>query len=421
VKDALFDHGVNSTALASSWLDRALARWPVRDAGLTLALRNTFRRRARLALTLALLASAGALFITSLNLRAAWLHSVEQSASERYFDIELGLQEATPSAGLLALVQGLPGVRQVEAWGASRAALQETPEMAVTQRYADGNHGGFTLRAAPAQTRLIAHQMAQGRWLQDDDGAGVVINTLAHATSFKGVQIGEVLNLNVRGHTLRLRLLGVVQELISPAAAYVTPAVFSRASGRVGSTNVLRVALHSRDAAQVHTRTQAIVQALEGRGIGVRRIVTEARLAAAQGGHVYILVVALACIASAMAVVGLLGLASALSVAVSERQREIGVLRAIGAGTGVLMKSVLGEGLLVALMSALLALLLAWPTSVVVGSVLARISTQVLALQLSWAGAALWLGLLLCGAVLVGWLPARRACQITVKAALADG
>jgi putative ABC transport system permease protein len=420
VKDALVDHGVNRHALASSWLARSLARWPLPDAGLSLALRNTFRRRARLVLTLVLLASAGALFITSLNLRAAWLHSVQQSASERHFDIEMELQQATTTPRLLGLLRGLAGVREVEAWGATRAALQAHSDTAVTQRYADGNHGGFTLRAAPVPTTLIDHAMPQGRWLRAEDEGGVVINTLAQATAFKGVQIGDTLRLNVRGQVLRLRLLGVVRELISPAAAYVTPATFAQATGLVGSTNVLRIALQRRDAAEVPSQVQAIVQALEGQGIGVRRIITEARLAAAQSGHVYILVFALAGIAGAMAVVGLLGLASALSIAVSERQREIGVLRAIGAGNRVVMKSVLGEGLLVALMSLLLALLMAWPMSVAVGGVLARISTQVLALQLSWAGPALWLLLLLGGALAVGWWPARRASNVTVKQALAE-
>ena len=50
------------------------------------AIRNITRRKGRLALTLALLAAAGALFLTSLNVRAAWLRTLAAATIERHIE-----------------------------------------------------------------------------------------------------------------------------------------------------------------------------------------------------------------------------------------------------------------------------------------------------------------------------------------------
>ena len=118
----------------------------------------------------------------------------------------------------------------------------------------------------------------------------------------------------------------------------------------------------------------------------MRGAITARRFAAAQGGHVAILVAALGFIALLMAVVGLLGLASALSVATAERTREFGVMRALGASRGLALRVVLAEGAVIAVASWALAVVLSLPLSAVVGRVLASIAAQDLAPRLERGG-----------------------------------
>jgi putative ABC transport system permease protein len=417
VKDAIDDHGVSPGAVSSSWVTGALARTRITDAALNLAVRNAFRRRTRLVLTLSLLAGAGAMFVTSFNLKAAWENNVTQAAHDRHFDLELGLQQAARRERVVTLIAAVPGVGHVEPWDVSRTTIAGNDGLDLASRYPDGAHGGFVLRGAPPHTKLVAHTMIEGRWLQAKDTDAVVVNTLARTIAFRHVRVGDWVTLSVDHRPLKLRLVGVTRELLTPGAAYVTPDAFSLATHTVGLTNAVRIALADHERTEGVSRS--IVQALEREHIGVKGVVTAKRFATAQGGHVYILVFALGFIAMMMATVGLLGLASALGTAVIERTREFGVMRAIGARSSVVISSVLGEGALIGLLSWTVALLLSLPLSAQVGRVLASISTQELSPHLSPFGAGLWLSVVLLGSVVVSFYPAKRASQLTVRQTLA--
>jgi len=118
-------------------------------------------------------------------------------------------------------------------------------------------------------------------------------------------------------------------------------------------------------------------------------------------------------------VVGLLGLASALSVATAERTREFGVLRALGASRGLALRVVLAEGALIGLASWAGAVALALPLSAVVARVLASIAAQDLAPRLDPTAVAVLLAALMAGAVAASLAPALRASRWTVRQSLA--
>ena len=416
VRAALDDHGAGSET-------STVARWAARvntgSIAVTLALRNSLRRRTRLVLTLALLASAGAMLETSLALRAAWTDNVARAAQQWRWDIELGLQAPAPAARVTALLSALPGVRAVEPWNGTGtgAAAAGDGGTEVVHTYPDGGHGGFSLRAAPPDTTMIVPHVVEGRWLGAGDGDGVVLNTTARAIAFRGARVGDTVALSVDHRPVALRLVGVIDETLTPGAAYVIPATFDRATGQDGAVNVLRIALHDRDGERA--ALAAISQALARDGLVVRGAVSARLFAAAQGGHVAILVAALGFIAVLMSVVGLLGLASALSVATAERTREFGVMRALGAGRGLALRMVLAEGALIGIASWGLAVALSLPLSAVVGRVLASIAAQDLAPRLDGRAVVSLLAALLVGAVAASLAPALRASRWTVRQSLA--
>ena len=92
-------------------------------------------------------------------------------------------------------------------------------------------------------------------------------------------------------------------------------------------------------------------------------------------------------------VVGGLGLGSTMSLAVLERTREIGVLRAIGAAPGAIMLLVQVEGLVVALLSWWIAIPLSLPVSALLARAFGRIMFPVpVRLLPEWTAVAAWLG-----------------------------
>jgi len=80
-----------------------------------LALRNTFRRRARLLLTLGLLAAGGAMFMTGLNIRDGWERAINDGLAARRYNMEIRLTRPEEIAPLVARLRSIPDVQEVEA------------------------------------------------------------------------------------------------------------------------------------------------------------------------------------------------------------------------------------------------------------------------------------------------------------------
>jgi putative ABC transport system permease protein len=122
----------------------------------------------------------------------------------------------------------------------------------------------------------------------------------------------------------------------------------------------------------------------------------------------------------AIVLVGGLGLASTMGLAVLERTREIGILRAIGARHRSILVIVLAEGLLIGVLSWLLATLLAVPVRLALEWMFGR---TMLSLPFSWLPEPIavltWLGLVLViSASATAW-PAFRATRVPTAVALA--
>lgn len=416
VRSALDDSGAGAALPTGTRTTRWLTRVQLPSPALTLAFRNTIRRRRRAAFTAALLAAAGAMLITSLNLRAAWEGSVATSAADRRYALEVHLAGSNPTDSVLRRVRAIDGVTAVEPWDGASSTVDDGRTFELSHSYPDGAHGGFSLRAAPPDTRLIAHVMREGRWLTATDSNGVVLNTMAVRVAFPGRHPGDRVAIRTGDAVDTLVVVGITRELLTPGNVYATPARFRRITGRGDVVSAIRVAL--RPDVRTDAMAPLLLRTLESSGTEVSSIITESRLGAAQGGHVYILIAALGAIAVIMTIVGLLGLSSSLGIAVVERTREFGVMRAIGAGSAPLLTMIVAEGALIAMLSWLLALPAAVVLSRIVGGVLARIAAQDLDLRLSPAAAGLWLLIVVCSAVVISLWPAVRASRLTVRESL---
>jgi putative ABC transport system permease protein len=84
---------------------------------LLISVRNTFRRKGRLALTLITLALGGAIFVAVFNLRESMLVFVEQIGKYFLSDVNVGLYQAYHWKEVEACLMEIPGVEQVEGCG----------------------------------------------------------------------------------------------------------------------------------------------------------------------------------------------------------------------------------------------------------------------------------------------------------------
>lgn len=419
VWEAINDYGTRPNAFNSNRLDALLGNIRGMDRTLLLSIRNTFRRRGRLVLTLGLLSAAGAVFMTALNVKSAWERNLAEAASDRRYDLEIRLNRSQPEGKVLGIIGGVPGVHKVESWNVDPAAANRPDGLEIARTYPDRGHGSFTLRSVPPGSRMVDLTLLGGRWLQPGDSDAVVLNHMA-LTLFPGVKPGDNINISVHGRQAGYHVVGIAREIVTPAAAYTSPEGFDRALGRSDRTNAVRVVMKGHDEKTIGAVKREIVLALERERIGVEVDISETRLASALSGHVFILIFALILMSAIMAVVGALGLMSAMGTSVIERTREFGVMRAIGGRSGTVMRNVMSEGVFIGLMSWCIAVVLSLPLSAAVGRLVGTLAFRLpLPLVPSPAAIFVWLTVISLGSMAASAYPARRASRLTVRETLA--
>lgn len=372
-----------------------------------LSLHNAFRQRLRCWLSLLALAAAGATFVGAGNLRVAVKHSVDRLFDAQRYDMSLRMTTPMPARDLVAAAAAVPGVAVAEAWGRAGAGLAHD----------DGTVGNaFDVLAVPVHSRVLVPVLRDGRWLRDGEPDGVVIGS-ALLKGNPGLQLGQRMQLLVEGRPVSLHLVGIVDS--GPDAVAYTAQTASAGWQGGALASLLLVQARDRSAGGQRELIRRLRTSLESRGAGVAagRLQSDSR----QGveDHLQMVVSFLGVMGWVMIVVGGIGLATTMSVAVLERQREIGVLRAIGARSRAILGMVQLEGLVMALLGWLLSLPLSVPVSVVLGQAFGRIMFAVpTALTPEPGGALRWLALVTVVSVLACAWPAWQAMRMPVARAL---
>jgi putative ABC transport system permease protein len=357
------------------------------------------------------------MFMTSLNVKAAWERNLTEAAMERHFDAEFRFARLQPADAVMATVASVPGVRRVEPWSVEPASLARADGLRVVRTQPDGGHGSLSLQAVPRDSAFLTPRVAAGRWLHAIDPEGAVLNEQAWSM-FPGLGIGDRLPLVVCGVGADLRLTGIVREHLSQATVYTSSEQFERITREPGLTGGVRVALESRGAPASEKLVADITRALENSGVSSQSV-SQAQLGRAYGGHLFVLIFVLVVMSMFMATVGVMGLGSAMTIGVLERTREFAVLRVIGASAGSVRRMIVGEAVLIGGSSTVLALGLSLPLTAVVDWIVGTASFGP-ALGTSSSGGALplWLAIIVVGSVAASAYPAWRASHLTIREAL---
>ncbi len=389
------------------------------------AWRNVARRKLRLGLTLVGLALAGAIFIATFGLKLGLDEAIEVLVGEFSADVVIDFAQPEEAQRMeqeaAAVAATMPAVERVESWGVADAR----------RVFSDGRVGSsFTLYGVPPTTQIADFAQRDGRWLSEA-AADVPFYINYETEKLTGrPAVGEALSLRINGlHDLEAQLVGISSRPFE-ANAYLPYDAFEQATGETGRAGRLVVymtsgssaasGLPSADAAAQDAVAAALVARYEAAGMTVLRTETAAGFREGYHAQFNMLVVLLMSLAGLTAVVGGLGLANTMALNVLERSREIGILRSMGAGRGLLRRLVLAEGLAIALIGGLLGILLSVPLTVILDRVMGG---TLMGSPLSFAfapwAAAGWLALALLIGLVACWVPAESAARMTIRAALA--
>jgi putative ABC transport system permease protein len=399
VRVALSDFGLSQTTFGASAFDRALTRIGGTFSLIVLAIRNSFRRRVRLVLTLLTLTAGGLFFLSALNVRASMINTLDHMFAAGKFDLSIYLEKSYEFEKIKRAIANTPGITRAEGWFVTEASLVSR----------------FTVVALPAETQLLNLEIIEGRNLAPGDTDAIVVNNVLAGREAK-MRVGETVALRMEGAESTWRVVGVAREAFSPAVAYIPLSSVQHPE----MVNSLRVALANTDPDAISLVKSDLDRNLEREEVRAHGSSIKAENRFGFDQHMLMIYVFLIVMSAIIGGVGGLGLMTTMSLNVFERRREMGVMRALGATPRIVWLMVVAEGVVIGVLSWAIAGLLAWPVSKAIGNLLVRaLFRGGLDFTFEPLGLLIWMVVSISLSALASFLPAWKASRVTVREALA--
>ncbi len=419
VREAMDSAGIQQSGGSNQqrgWFGRGCAALmqaisSVMSRPLLISLRNTLRRKGRVALTLVTLTLGGAVFIAVLSVQSSLDRTVDDLLHSLYgFDMQVTLADPERAAQVVTEVQRVPGVAVAESWSL----------LAARRVLADGGEGeSLTLFGVPPETQMMHPTITEGRWLLPDDESALVASVEV-LNDNPDLGVGDTMTLTINDREEQWTIVGAMVTMQGMPNAYTPFDYFGRVTHDVGRTRMVMVKTMHSDMAFVSTVAEELEAHLQRWSIEVSTIILMPEQRDSTKMVFNIIVGALLAMALIIAAVGGLGLAGTMSLNVLERTREIGVMRAIGASNAIVLQVVMLEGIILGLISWGIGALLAFPMStLLIGTVGSMLLGTSLSFTFSVVGLWIWLAVVLVLAAVASFVPAWNAAQISVREVLA--
>ncbi len=409
----LSEYGISQVWGGAGLLEVVLNRFPKLTRDLLLALRNPFRKRGRLILSLVTLTFAGAVFMSIINLQASLNGVLNEMFGFWRYDAWLIVDGHVPGERLVNEAMAVPGVEKAEAWGFTIGRYVRP----------DGSESdNLYLLCPPAGTELLDPPIITGRSLRPGDTDAILV-TGGFLDAEPGLGLGSRIPVKIEGREQEYTIVGVMNMLGNSALGYFTIMDYEAYARHVREPNranaiILTFTPGSTDfqrriSSQVERRyDRADIKVVSNFLIAEEREEIDGAFA--------IIVALLMVMTFVLATVGGLGLMGTMSLNVLERTREIGVMRAYGASSAAVFRIVIVEGLSIGMMSWMLAIGLSVPLSIPLArSIGESFMGYPMPAVYSPGGILAWAVLVVVISVFASIFPALRAVRLTVTEVLA--
>lgn len=411
VREALNHYGVSSSEFQLlGWLTEQLRFLPNH---LAMSLRNVFRRRTRLLLTLSALALGGACLISIFNLRSAITSAIDYAMQCLKVDVILTLDRPVNTDKLESVANKIQGVEAAEGWGFTPAQFYAPGSITDSRR---------VLLLAPPPDSTMTPPDVDPKIFSGENENGVII-TNQMLDRYPGLKIGDIVKIKIRERLVDFRIIRVYHMVGRPTdpSLFVSYTYLNKLLDGPDQVHDLRLRVSAQNIDGQNAAANAVSEKLfETLGLNVTEINLGASLESSFSEPAEIILLFLFVMASLVVIVGGLGLTGTIHLNVQERQREIGILRAIGAENFDVLWIVVIEALTMGILGWLLAVVFSIPITALMNNVIGSILLGTpLPIVFDPLGAIIWLGGTLLLAVLASVQPALYATSLTVREVLA--
>ena len=407
-RQAIVSHGLGG-GYAPGILDRLIAAFRFLPRPMLLSLRNTFRRKSRIVLALLTLMLSGVMFTAVMSTRASLDHTIAVQVQEYGYDVIAWLERPFRATQLIAAAQNVEGVEGVEVWSAEGGTMESDT----------GDEFYVRLWGLPPDSTMFKPRMIQGRWLNPEDEFTIVVNS--KTAKDRNIQIGDTLTWKFDPKERKWNVVGIIVDSSDGQVNCFVPIdTLSKMMGYAGQGTIMAVQATRHDRVSQSALVERLREALATAHVKANTIDSvEQKSAQIRSGFDVVLYLLLTMTLLA-AIVGSIGLMGTISINVVERTREIGVMRAIGATAFAVIRLFIGEGIVMGVLSWLIALPLSYPAAQALGNMVGNLLLRApLDFAYSMEGAVNWLLIVIGQSALASLLPGLRAAQMSVRETLA--
>jgi putative ABC transport system permease protein len=389
------------------WLDRLVGRVRRLPRPLALSLRNTFRRKARVALTLATLALSGAMFMMVMSVHASFNRTVDVMLNDFGGDVMVWFAKSYRVTRLTEVTEDVAGVVKAEVW-----TRRWVPLTGDQERY-------IVLVGVPPNSEILNPRIVGGRMLLPKDGHAIVMNQRIAAD--EGISVGDEITVKFDEQEITWTVVGLFLNPDNGQTNNLVPFdVLAGITGRAKRGSWVTVMSDKHDPESHQQLVRRLRETYAARGLEATYFETAGEMRDENWEQFRIVLYLLLMMAVLAAVVGGIGMMSTMSINVVERRREIGVMRATGAGSVAIVAIFVAEGVFVGLLSWLFAVPISVPSarlfSDVVGETLLYLPFD---FTYPVSGVALWLLIVVGLSALASLWPALHATRVSVWESLA--
>lgn len=410
VREAIYAQGRIKTSVSVGWFSQLTSYIAKLSRPAILAIRNTFRNKSRLALTLGTLTFAGAFFICVINAQSSMLFEIDRLFSKINFDIQLNLSKPYSVSTLKSRVMTLPEISAVE-------GRRFTDAQVI--RKGDIKGSSFTIEGMPPVSDFINPALQSGRWLHADSEREIVIATELLREE-PGIKVGQDITLETGGKKNIWHVVGIIFSSFGDKDGYADFDQLNKVLNASPEVSSLFLRVREQTPEYRISSGKILEDNFKRWNITISQTLNRDELRSSIAMRINVIVYTLLFMAILIAIVGGLGLAGTMSLNILERTREIGVLRSIGASNMTVRFLVIAEGLFVGLMSFILSIPLSIPLTYGFNYGLGMaIFQQNLAYTYSINGLMVWLIIVVVISVAASLLSARRAAGLSIRETLA--
>jgi len=376
-----------------------------------ISLRNTFRQRGRLMLTLFTLTMGGAIFVSVFNVRDTLHTYVDNIGNYFMADVTLDFEKPYRLEEIKQYAYQDPRVTHVEGWSYASAEIL----------FPDGSTAeNISILAPPGGSDLVSPMMIEGRWIQPGDVKKLTVAEGIY-DYYPNLEVGDTIPLKINGKEERWEVVGMFKFIgLEGVIGYAPYEYISREQNLANRSFSYRIEIQEHDLASQEVMAKDLDAYFRAQGFRVQEATPGLSTLDSAVESLDILITFLLIMALLTATVGSMGLAGTMSMNVLERTREIGIMRAIGATDLEIIRMVIVEGLLIGLLSFGLGMILAVPFTYLLSAIVSdAVFATPITVVFTPVGYFIWLGLVIVLSSLASVLPARNAARLTIREVLA--